>query len=262
MKNRPSSVIIIQARMGSTRLPGKVLLKYDNKIPSLVCMIKRLSKCKVDHFIVATTTHTIDDEIEKTITNTFPSNTIRCFRGSESNVINRVICAAESVNLPDEGYIVDLSGDCPFIQSSIVNFLLRKIYKNKELDYVHNDVINRSWPDGIDCQVYKLAALKEAEKLIINPVHLSHSGWNIPHYGSHLFKTWSWKAPERYRWPELGLTLDEKADYEFLNNIYKQFSDSNKYPQPFSIMTVIKVLKQCPWLVTNKDITRKIPGNG
>lgn len=254
--------IVIQARMGSSRLPGKVLLKYDNKISSLVYMLQRLSKCKVDHFIIATTTNSIDDEIEETITNNFPYNTVKCFRGSENNVIDRVIQSVESFGYSHDDLIVDISGDCPFIQSSIVNFLLRKIIKNKELDYVHNDVINRSWPDGIDCQVYKLSVLKEAKRLITNQVHMAHSGWNIPHYGSHLFNIYNWIAPERYRWPELGLTLDEKEDYNFLNNIYKQFSDSNKYPQPFSIMTVIKVLKQCPWLVTNKDIIRKVPGNG
>jgi spore coat polysaccharide biosynthesis protein SpsF len=252
------AIAIIQARTGSSRLPDKVLLPLAKDKSVLHVMVDRIRQAKVKEIIVATTTNQNDSKIVRECDEKIK---VRCFRGSENNVLQRMIDAASTWGLPDDGYIVDLTGDCPFSNATIINYLLYKI-RSTDSDYVHNDVIDRSWPDGVDCQIYKFSALKTIYGLVTNPVHFSHSGWNIPTYGSHLFKIWNWKAPEKYHWPDLGLTLDEQKDYIFLKSLYERFSDKNKYPQPFSIKTVINVLRRCPSLITNKDVARKIAGNG
>jgi spore coat polysaccharide biosynthesis protein SpsF len=251
------AIIIIQARMGSERLPGKVLLKFG-KYSALHLMVSRLKGARVKDIIIATTTNPRDNAIEKECADNIK---VKCFRGNETNVIKRMIDAAAKWGLPDNGYIVDLTGDCPFIEAKIVNLLLYQI-RSKDYDYVHNDVINRSWPDGIDCQIYKYHRLKEVYNMITDQKHFSHTGWNIMHYNSAKISHWAWEAPDKFRWPELGLTLDEPKDYEFLKFLYEWFSNYNRYPQPFSVRTLIGVLKKVPHLVTNWEVTRKIPGNG
>jgi spore coat polysaccharide biosynthesis protein SpsF len=251
------AIILIQARMNSSRLPGKVLLKFGNKT-ALHLMVDRIRTTKINEIIVASTTNRKDIAIEEECSKNIK---VKCFRGDENNVIKRMIDAATKWGLPNNGIIVDLSGDCPFIDRKIVEYLLYKI-RSMNLDYVHNDIINRSWPDGVDCQIYRLHALKEAYKLITNPIHYAHSGWNIPTYCTHLIESWCWIAPKKYSWPTLGLTLDEEKDYLFLKSMYERFSDKNRYPQPFSVKTMIGVLKRCPNLVTNMEVKRKVSGNG
>jgi spore coat polysaccharide biosynthesis protein SpsF len=249
-------ICIIQARMKSTRLPGKVLKKIGDKT-ALGLMVERLRGIKAREIIVATSSDVSNNPIRYQCQQNIK---VKCYSGDENNVIKRVIDCAKKWKLPDDGIIVDLTADCPLIDYKVVNYLINKI-KSYNFDYVHNDVIERSWPDGIDCQVYKYALLKEVYEKITDPVHYAHVGWNIYKYGGKKVRSFVWRAPDDMYFPELGLTLDEEADYVFLKNIYDHFT-SYKYPQPFSVKTVIRILKRCPEMITNFGVKRKVPGNG
>ena len=142
---------IVEARMASKRLPGKVLLKAKN-ITMLDHLIDRLKKVKIiDEIIVATTINPLDQEI----IDFCEAKEIRYYRGSEDDVMGRVIGAAEYCNAD---IIVEITADCPIIDPSIVEQIIN-IYLFNNVDYVSNANI-RSYPDGMDTQVYSIDILK------------------------------------------------------------------------------------------------------
>ena len=122
---------IIQARMGSTRLPGKVMRLLDGTNPSILFTIQQLKNCpNIDKIIVATTTHSEDDQIElfcKKIG-------IDVFRGNSDDVLLRYYDCAQSFSLDS---IIRVTADCPLIDPSIVEKAI-SIFKNNNYDYVTN----------------------------------------------------------------------------------------------------------------------------
>ena len=131
--------VIIEARMSSTRLPGKVLMKVNNKT-MLQLIVDRVNLIKkIDTTIVATTINKKDDEI----IDWCKLKKIKFFRGSEDNVLNRVYKAAKKFRLST---IILITGDCPLIDHNIISQVLN-IYLNNNADYVSNSHI-RTYPDG------------------------------------------------------------------------------------------------------------------
>jgi spore coat polysaccharide biosynthesis protein SpsF len=120
-------------------------------------------------------------------------------------------------------------------------------------DYVSNGAI-RSYPDGMDTQVFKLATLKHSASMTSDALDHEHVTLHIrnhPEYFSHVHLV----APPELHWPELGLTLDEPNDYELLKNIIEYFEPTNSL---FSCRDVIQLLKQRPdWVVINQAVVRK-----
>ena len=106
---------IIQARMGSSRLPGKVMMKIDSKNSVLDLIINQLKYSKfLENIIIATTSKTEDDVIEKFCL----KNSLRCFRGSEKDVLDRYYQCAKKFNLK---HIIRITADCPLIDPEIVD---------------------------------------------------------------------------------------------------------------------------------------------
>jgi len=241
--------------MNSSRLPGKVLLKFDDQtiIEYIHQRIKKYSKL-VDDVVIATTTNESDDAI----INLCLVKDIKYYRGSENNVIQRVIDTAYFFNAD---IIVDITGDCPFIDPLMIDQLIEEL-KDNDYDYISNDVIERSYPDGFDCQVYHTECLKIAKGLIKDKNHFNHCGWNIPTYCSEIYDIGNIKAPIEYDLPGLGLTLDEKEDYLFLIKIYNIFKYQLKKDEPFSMYEIIDYIKKNSEIINNKDVVRKIPGAG
>lgn len=245
---KPKVVAIIQARMASSRLPGKVLLPLgpDNK-SVLWWMAARAGLAKlVDEVYIATTTLNSNDEIK------CDKAKIYRYHGQEDDVIGRVLSCAEYA---EADIICDITADCPMVDPRHIDRVLKSLLNGTGVyDYVSNDVIDRSWPDGLDIQVYWTKALKKCKEKY-NPKQ--HCGWNIPQYRD--FKCLHWAAPSGMHWPELGLTLDTYEDYKLLQILFYEFG---KNPG-FAVEDVIDFLRNNPHLLEiNKSVQRKKPEEG
>jgi len=238
-------IATIEARMTSTRLPGKVLLKAAGK-PMLEHLVNRLRLVhSIDQIVLATTVNTTDDvlvEFAKRVG-------IRCYRGSEEDVMARVIGAAESANAD---VVVELTGDNPLIDPQIIEQSIR-IFNANLPDYLSNSHIH-SYPVGMDTQVIRLKALKRSAgmtKSALDHEHVTLHIRNHPEIFSHLHLL----APPEIHWPELGLTLDEPKDYELLKKIIEYFEHTK--PQ-FNCLDIVQLLRQKPdWVVINQSVMRK-----
>ena len=222
---------IIEARMSSSRLPGKVLMTAANK-PFLLHIVERLKRVKkIDKIIVATTNNKKDEEIVKFC----KKNNISFFRGSEDNVMQRVILAAKKYKLD---VLTEVTGDCPIIDYRIIDQCL-EIFLSNKVDYVTNCHI-RSYPDGMDVQVYKLRTLIKSSKMTKNKLDQEHVTLHIRKNPS-IFKTINLMPNRDIYWPELGLTLDEHKDYLLLKKIIEHFY--KKKNKLFSCEDVINFLR-------------------
>ena len=238
-------VATVEARMTSSRLPGKVMMEAGGK-PILSHLINRLKAVpSLDDICLATTTNDSDDVLEEFAL----SEKINFFRGSESDVLSRVIGAAESVSAE---VVVEITGDCPIIDHQIVDQVIR-IYKNNDRDYVSNVKV-LTYPVGMDVQVFSLDVLRRSQSMTTDPLDQEHVASHIrrhPEIFSHL----NIIAPHNLHWPELGLTLDEYEDYLLLKKIIEHFLPTNEL---FSCLEVINFLKKNPKLIEiNDHILRK-----
>ena len=150
---------IIQARMGSSRLPGKVLMDICGE-PMLAWVVKRTRFAKlIDEIIVATTEEKIDDPIEKFC----QANKIACFRGSSADVLDRYYQAAK---IYQADVIVRLTADCPLIDPELIDNTIAA-FLSSNVDFVANRLpppYQRSYPIGLDVEVVSMAALERAWK--------------------------------------------------------------------------------------------------
>lgn len=247
-KKKNKVVAIIQARMASSRLPGKALLPLGpNNKSVLWWMLKRASLAKlVDEAVIATTLDRTNQPIRKAFLGQTWS-----WIGDENDVMGRVLWVAKKTNAD---IIVDLTGDCPLVDPIHIDNLI-KILLNWEYEYVSNCVPERTWPDGLDIQIYWTKILKRCKK-IFNPPQ--HCGWNIAQH-PRIFDSYCNIAHGDMYWPELGLTLDTPEDYKLLKIIFKKFGRNPK----FHVEDVILFLKLHPELVEiNSSVRRKTPKEG
>lgn len=238
-------VATIEARMTSTRLPGKVLMQAAGK-PMLEHLVNRLRHVpSLNEIVLATTVNATDDVLEK-----FAEQMgIVCYRGSEADVMSRVIGAAESVAAD---VVVEITGDCPVIDPALIEQVIRTFLANSA-DYVNNAHIC-SYPGGMDTQVFRLDTLKRSATMTDDALDHEHVTLHIrnhPELFSHLHIV----APPDLHWPELGLTLDEPKDYELLKKIIEHFAPTNPL---FSCLDVIRLMREKPeWVAINQDVVRK-----
>lgn len=238
-------IATIEARMTSSRLPGKVLLKAGG-VPMLEHLVRRLrTVSSLAGIVLATTVNKTDDVLEQ-----FSKRVgIDFYRGSEDDVMTRVIGAAKSAHAD---VVVEITGDCPIIDPQIVEQTIR-MFNAHQADYVSNAHIH-SYPDGMDTQVFCLETLIRSASMTNNSLDHEHVTLHIrnnPDIFSHIHLI----APPELYWPELGLTLDEPADYELLKKILEYFEPINPL---FSCLDVIRLLRQMPdWLAINNEVVRK-----
>jgi spore coat polysaccharide biosynthesis protein SpsF len=244
MKKNTQIVAIIEARMTSSRLPGKVLMKILER-PILHYMIDRLKAVTlIDRIVLATTINSTDDILVEFA----KDEGIDFFRGSEEDVMLRVIEAADFANAD---IIVEVTGDCPIIDPEIIEQTI-SMYNNNNVDYVSNGHV-RSYPDGMDTQVYSLETLKRSISMTNDLLDHEHVTLHIRN-NPKLFTRINLIAPPEVYWPELGLTLDERSDYDLLKIIIKHFI---KTPL-FSCLDVVKYLRKNQHLVEiNNNVKRK-----
>jgi len=238
-------VATIEARMTSSRLPGKPLMKVCG-IPMLGHLVDRLKAVEsIDTIVLATTSNHADD-----IMVDYASGIgIQVFRGDEDDVMGRVVNAGKSV---DADVIVEITGDCPIIDPEIIEQAIR-IYRENTYEYIGNQHI-RSYPDGMDVQVFALDTLIRSEAMTSDPLDREHVTLHIrnnPQIFSHLHLV----APPEQHWPDLGLTLDEQNDFDLLKAVIENFHDTKPN---FSCLDVVRFLRANPNLVAiNNDVIRK-----
>lgn len=238
-------VATIEARMTSSRLPGKVMLEVNEKsmIRHLVERLKTLAS--IDEIVLATTLNIQDDVLETEAKDLG----ITVFRGSEDNVMGRVLKAGEAVKAD---IIVELTGDCPILDPRIVDESI-KIFKKGDYDYVTN-IMKATYPDGMATQVFSLSTLKKSYTMTDDRLDLEHVSLHIRN-NPIMFRHFNMIAPKHMRWPNLGLTLDEDADFKLIKNIIEHFEPHNKI---FSCDEVISYLIANPHLQNiNQHIVRK-----
>lgn len=238
-------VATIEARMTSSRLPGKVLMTAAGR-PMLEILIERLRRSqRIHQIVVATTTNKTDDPIQ-TLTRKMK---IGCFRGSEHDVLARVLGAAQKYNAD---LIVEITGDCPLIDPGIVDEII-DLYRSQPCDYASN-VEPVTYPIGMDAQVFSRDLLEVANHAGTTPEDREHVSWYIRRNLSGPFKGLNLNAPPLLSWPELGLTLDEASDYEFIKSIVEHFK-SSLY---FSCAQILDYLRSNPHLLKiNEDVARR-----
>lgn len=204
--------VIIQARMGSTRLPGKVMLKISGKTV-LGHVIERVKQSeKIDDIIIATTIDNCDDLIE---TEAFKYG-VNVFRGSEQNVLERYYLAAKKNQLD---VVIRVTSDCPLIDPFIIDNLI-EIFLENSYDMVSNtgsDYRKRTIPPGLDVEVFSFTSLEEAYLKADQHYQLEHV---TPYIYEHCKRLYFQRDDEDFS--QVRLTLDTKEDFQLFQEIYKR----------------------------------------
>jgi glutamate-1-semialdehyde 2,1-aminomutase len=204
-------VAIVQARMGSTRLPDKVM-KPISGVPMIELLLARLAKSKkIDQIVLATST----DDRNTSLVKHVQSLGYTCVRGSETDVLQRYLVAARQVQAD---VIIRITGDCPLIDPDLVDQVIQD-YQSKNVDYLSNTA-PATYPDGLDTEVFSLQALERAGQESQDPFDHEHVTPYLRKNG--LFKTSALTHSEDLsglRW-----TVDEPADFEVVSQVFAHFA--------------------------------------
>jgi spore coat polysaccharide biosynthesis protein SpsF len=236
-----SVIAIIQARMSSKRLPGKVLLPLAG-VPALNHVVTRVQSCKtIDKVVVATSTDTSDDSIEmycKEVNFDF-------YRGNLLDVLDRYYQCAKSANAST---IVRITADCPVIDPIVVDAVVTGFLAGR-YDYYS---LSGEFPDGLDCAVITFQALEKAWKYATLPSDREHVGPYIYSTAKELFKVGGFEIFNQLS--NVRLTLDEPADFKLLTLIFENLYQREKI---FLINDILRLLSKNPlWLNINSSIMR------
>lgn len=238
-------VTIVQARMTSTRLPGKVLKPVLGK-PLLEYQIERLQRVKfADEIVIATTTNATDDPIVELCDRL----SVPYFRGSEADVLARYHGAA-TAHYAD--VVVRVTSDCPLIDPKVIDRTIQYYLDfQDEFDYVAN-CLKRTYPRGMDTEVFSFTALNEVfleataqpDREHVTPfIHRQPTRYNLGHV---LYA----KDCSQYRW-----TVDTPEDFELIQNILEAIYPENS---EFSLEDCLQLLDRHPkWSKINAHIEQK-----
>ncbi|GAA0318739.1 hypothetical protein GCM10008967_06640 [Bacillus carboniphilus] len=236
---------IIQARMGSTRLSGKVMKDILGKTV-LSHVIERVRQSNfIEEIIIATTVHERDSVIEKEAI----SSGAKVYRGSEDDVLSRYYLAAKENNID---IIVRITSDCPVIDPHVIDEIVDIFIKGNH-DIVTNagsDLSKRTYPRGLDTEVFSFEVLENAFTNGREEYHREHV---TPYIYEHSHKIHYFKNDvnySKYRW-----TLDTEEDFKLINEIYNRLYKGN---HDFYLQEIIDIFKQEPKLFSiNAHIEQK-----
>lgn len=206
----------IQARVGSQRLPGKVMKKICDKT-LIVHIIDRLKLCrKIDKLVLATSRSKIDDILAKAAY----QEKIDVFRGSENNVLERfygVMCEYES------RHIVRVCADNPLIDPVEVDkIIVHHIKKRADYSFNHIPAMENNYPDGVGAELFKTSVLKEIAKnkqtTLLEKEHINDYIWNHPEQ----YHIETIKASKEIAYPQYRFEVNTEEDLKFIRKIYKK----------------------------------------
>ena len=231
---KPKTVIVTQARIGSTRLPGKILKKIGDK-SLLKIHLERLKKVKNIEDIFIATTH--EKEIEKIISIAKNSN-IKYYQGSTNDVLDRYYNTL--INNPPE-FLVRVTSDCPLIDPILIENIIDFAIDNN-VDYCSN-VLNEIFPDGQDIEVIKWSALKytwENAKSQKDREHVtSYIRNNCTYNGKKLFSSISYEGNFNYN--NIRMTVDELSDFKAVETLINSIGEDKSW------------LEYTNYIIGNKD---------
>jgi spore coat polysaccharide biosynthesis protein SpsF len=231
--------------MRSERLRGKVLMPILGR-PNLALMVERLQRVRsVDHIVIATTDDVSCDPIAELAQHVG----VGCFRGSENDVLDRVIRAAEAARAD---LIVETTGDCPLIDPQTVALVIDR-FLDGGVDYCSN-ILVRTYPRGMDTQVFPLAILQEVARLTKDAVDREHVSYYI------------YQHPERFRLrnvesglppsvADLRLTVDTLEDFTLVRKIFEELYPSKP---DFTLSDILALFERRPELAEiNRQVRQK-----
>lgn len=238
-------MIIVQARMMSTRLPGKVMQQILGK-PMLFYLIERLRSVTSCHGIIVATSHNPKDDA---IVNFCNQESLHCIRGSEEDVLSRFYAAAEAFGLET---VVRICSDCPLIDPTIIERGLQCFQsKPDNFDYLSNTLL-RTFPRGMDFEIFQVKALKQA-------FFEASSLYDKEHVTPFITK-----HPEQFRLANIGqkedqsdlrLTVDTPEDFELIRRLFEELYPTNNQ---FTLKDIYAVLKEhTDWPLLNAHIVQK-----
>jgi spore coat polysaccharide biosynthesis protein SpsF (cytidylyltransferase family) len=234
---------VIQARMGSSRLPGKVLADLAGE-PMLGRVTERLAAANcVNEVIVATSNEPADDVVAHWCT----ANGRSCFRGSANDVLDRYCRAADEFAAEA---VVRITADCPFIDAGVVDSVVEAFLSGGPVDYASNVLPPRTFPRGLDTEVLTRAALLRACRSATEPADREHvTRYLIRHPDEFLLLgVWHDHDLSGWRW-----TVDTPEDLAFARQIYGHFDGSD-----FGWRDVLGALADHPsWADINRHIDQK-----
>ena len=235
-------VAIVQARMGSTRLPGKVMKLISGK-PMIELLLKRLSKAKkVDQIIVATS----NEKNNKLLKQHLKTQNFDFIEGSENDVLDRFLLAAKHTNAD---IIVRITADCPLVDASLIDKSIIK-FKKLKLDYYSN-VLPATYPDGLDIEIFTHEALKKSSKMTTSLFDREHVTAFLRE--SKNFKTGNFQNKKNLS--SLRWTVDEAEDLQVISSVFQNFMP-NIF---FDWKEVLELQINKPHLFSaNKNIERNI----
>lgn len=228
-------VASIEARMNSSRYPGKVLADIAGQ-PTLTRLVQRLRRCRtLDGIVVATTAGAADDPVAIWAA----GEGVPCFRGSEEDVLGRVV---EAHAMMDSEVVVELTGDCPLTDPAVVDLAVDTFLANA-CDVV-TTTRKRSFPPGIDAQVFRAADLAAVAAATDDPVEREH------------VSLYFYEHPERYRilhlmapqpWRgDVRLLLDYPEDMALMREIWRGLEPV--FGDAFTIVEVLDLMQRQPAL--------------
>lgn len=236
MGDTPRVVASIEARMGSNRLPGKVL-KDIVGVPALSRLLRRLRLCEtLDDIVLATSTAAGDDVLEQWARN----EGVACFRGSEDDVLERVVLAQRSMN---SSIVVEVTGDCTLLDPGLIDMAVATFHAN-ECDVVTN-VRVPGYPLGADVQAFPLALLAEVERTIDDPAVREHVSLYF-YENPDRYRILQLMPPPRWCWPELRLQLDYEEDLAFIRAVYMRLEPG--HGDGFGLEEIMQLVRREPSL--------------
>lgn len=224
--------IITQARMGSTRLPGKILKKVCD-VPLLEFHIKRLQRSKLAKEVIVATTNELQDDV---IVNYCEENNIKFFRGSEEDVLSRFHETAKLTTCP---FIARVTSDCPLIDPDIIDEVFYYFFTG-QFDYVSN-TLELSFPRGMDVEVFSKELLEQAFNAATESYEREHV---TPWIRENLSLNKSNYKNSKGDQSQYRLTVDTEEDFQVIASVLETLHP--EFPYQFNLQQIVTYLEQNP----------------
>ena len=239
------TVAVIPARMGSGRLPGKVMANVAGR-PLLDHLLARLALCPlIDDIVVATSTNRENNIIDEYC----QKKGVNVFRGSEDDVLDRLLGALSTYSA-DVGVLA--FGDGPLLDPKIISKAIQMFYSNRDLDFVGND-LSTSWPPGMEIEVFSIDALADSHQRC-KDIEIREHGTLYMRQHPDIYRVHNLEAPPELRRPDLSFEVDVPEDLNVIETILAHFNGQ----ADVSLETIIYFMDNNPELIAHTShVTRR-----
>jgi spore coat polysaccharide biosynthesis protein SpsF len=236
------TLVVLQARMTSSRLPGKVMMEINGK-PMIYWQIQRILRSKtVNSLVVATSIDPSDDALALFL----EENSISVYRGALNNVLSRFIEVSERYA---HDALIRLTGDSPLVMPELIDQMVGAFYE-QDVDYLSN-TLEPTFPDGLDIEIIKHGALQNLNAYNLEPKELEHVTYGI-YTRPETFKLSNFldeSNRSHERW-----TVDYQEDLDFVRDVYANFAGNEP---TFTYLDLLDFLRQNPEVISGIDAARR-----